>query len=148
LDVLLELIRVILNAAVQAERSEHLRAAPYQHTQERRGYANDFKPKTMRTRVGEITFAVPQVREGGFYKKSGQKKSCPDHFTSFLWALTPSSLQTFSSVAFLPLPLASSPQLSLWVLPFSQVLSPSGRRLSFFPLVPHKPLHRHFSSLA
>lgn len=73
LDVLPELIRIVLNAAMQAERSEHLQAAPYQHSAERRGYANGFKPKAMRTRVGEITFAVPQVREGGFYPQALEK---------------------------------------------------------------------------
>ena len=50
-----------------------MQAAPYQHTIERRGYANGYKPKTMRTRVGEITFAVPQVREGGFYPQALEK---------------------------------------------------------------------------
>src|SRR5512141_1523216 len=70
LDVLPELIRIVINAAMQAERSEHLQVAPYQHSEERRGYANGFKPKTMRTRVGDITFAVPQVREGGFYPQA------------------------------------------------------------------------------
>lgn len=73
LDVLPELIRIVINAAMRAERSEHLQAAPYQHSEERRGYANGFKPKTMRTRVGEITFAVPQVREGGFYPQALEK---------------------------------------------------------------------------
>lgn len=73
LDVLPELIRIVLNAAMQAERTEHLNAAPYQHTSERRGYANGFKPKTMRTRMGEITLAVPQVREGGFYPQALEK---------------------------------------------------------------------------
>lgn len=73
LDVLPELIRVILNTAMQAERAQHLNAAPYQHTQERNGYANGFKPKTMRTRVGDITFAIPQVREGGFYPQALEK---------------------------------------------------------------------------
>jgi putative transposase len=73
LDVLPELIRIVINAAMQAERSEHLQAGPYQHTEERRGYANGFKPKTLRTRVGEITFAVPQVREGGFYPQALEK---------------------------------------------------------------------------
>jgi transposase-like protein len=73
LDVLPELIRVIINTAMQAERAEYLKAAPYQHTQERNGYANGFKPKTMRTRVGEITFAIPQVREGGFYPQALEK---------------------------------------------------------------------------
>jgi transposase-like protein len=70
LDVLPELIRVIINTAMQAERTEHLKAAPYQHNPERTGHANGFKPKTMRTRVGEITFAIPQVREGGFYPQA------------------------------------------------------------------------------
>lgn len=73
LDVLPELIRIVINAAMQAERSEHLQAAPYQHSEERRGYANGFKPKRMRTRIGEITFAVPQVREGGFYPQALEK---------------------------------------------------------------------------
>jgi transposase-like protein len=73
LNVLPELIRIVINAAMQAERSEHLQAAPYQRTEERQGYANGFKPKTLRTRVGDITFAVPQVREGGFYPQALEK---------------------------------------------------------------------------
>jgi transposase-like protein len=73
LEILPELIRVILNTAMQAEREEHLNAAAYQHTADRQGYANGYKPKTMRTRVGEITFAVPQVREGGFYPQALEK---------------------------------------------------------------------------
>lgn len=73
LEILPELIRIVLNAAMQAERSEHLQAAPYEHNPERRGYANGYKPKTMRTRIGDITFAVPQVREGGFYPEALEK---------------------------------------------------------------------------
>ena len=73
LDVLPELMRVILNAAMQAERTEHVNAELYQHNPERVGHANGYKPKTMRTRVGEITFAVPQVREGGFYPQALEK---------------------------------------------------------------------------
>lgn len=73
LEVLPELIRIVINAAMQAERAGHLNAGPYQQTPERRGYANGFKPKTMKTRVGEITFAVPQVREGGFYPQALEK---------------------------------------------------------------------------
>ncbi len=73
LEILPELIRVIINSAMQAERSEHLNAELYQHNIERLGHANGYKPKTMRTRVGEITFAVPQVREGGFYPQALEK---------------------------------------------------------------------------
>jgi putative transposase len=73
LEILPELIRIVINAAMQAERSEHLQAEHYQHTPERTGYANGFKPKTMRTRVGEITFAISQVRESGFYPQALEK---------------------------------------------------------------------------
>lgn len=73
LEILPELIRIVVNAAMQAERSEHLQAEHYQHTPERTGHANGYKPKTLHTRVGDITFAVPQVREGGFYPQALEK---------------------------------------------------------------------------
>ncbi len=73
LDILPELIRTILNAAMQAERQHYLNAAPYQRTPEREAHANGFKPKSMQTRVGKITFDVPQVREGGFYPEALEK---------------------------------------------------------------------------
>lgn len=72
-DVLPELIRIVINAAMQAERQQYLRAAPYQHTPDRRGHANGFKPKTVKTRLGELTLDVPQVREGGFYPEALEK---------------------------------------------------------------------------
>jgi len=72
-EVLPELIRVVVNAAMQAERQQYIRAAPYQHTTERVGYANGFKPKTVQTRVGDITFAVPQVRDSSFYPEALEK---------------------------------------------------------------------------
>ena len=72
-DILPELIQVIINAAMQAERQQYLKAEPYQHTEEREGHANGFKPKTVHTRVGNITFAIPQVREGGFYPEALEK---------------------------------------------------------------------------
>jgi transposase-like protein len=64
---------VFLNAAMQVEREKHLQAGEYERTDERKGYANGYKPKTVKTRVGEITFAVPQVREGGFYPSALEK---------------------------------------------------------------------------
>ena len=39
-----------------------------------KGYANGYKPKTLRTRIGEITLAVPQVREGGFYQSIARER--------------------------------------------------------------------------
>lgn len=73
LEVVPELVRVIINTAMNAERQQHLNADPYQRTEERKGYANGYKPKTVRTRTGEITFSVPQVREGNFYPQALEK---------------------------------------------------------------------------
>jgi putative transposase len=73
LDHLPELIRVVVNAAMQAERQQYLGAAPYQRTPERQDQANGFKPKTVKTRLGEITFSIPQVRQGDFYPDALEK---------------------------------------------------------------------------
>jgi putative transposase len=72
-EVLPELIRIVINAAMQAERQQYLGAAPYQHSPDRQGHANGYKPKTVKTRVGEITLDIPQVREGGFYPQALEK---------------------------------------------------------------------------
>jgi transposase-like protein len=66
-------MRVLINNAMQVERSKYLQAEQYERTEERKGHANGYKPKTVKTRVGEITFAVPQVREGGFYPSALEK---------------------------------------------------------------------------
>jgi putative transposase len=72
-DFLPELIRIVINAAMQAERQQYLKVAPYQHSPDRRGHANGYKPKTIKSRMGEITLDVPQVREGGFYPGALEK---------------------------------------------------------------------------
>jgi putative transposase len=73
LETVPELLRILINQAMQAERAKYLNAGQYERTEERKGHANGYKPKTVRTRVGEITFAVPQVREGGFYPSALEK---------------------------------------------------------------------------
>ncbi|MFP3325004.1 transposase, partial [Planococcus sp. SIMBA_160] len=39
-----------------------LGAASHQRTDQRRGYANGFKPKAVTTRVGELPLQIPQTR--------------------------------------------------------------------------------------
>jgi putative transposase len=73
LEGLHEMIRVLVNEAMRLERQNHLRAKLYERTEGRRGYANGYKPKRVKTRVGEINFNVPQVREGGFYPGALEK---------------------------------------------------------------------------
>ena len=62
-----EALRILVNEASKIERSDFLRADPHERTDDRRDYANGFKPKTVMTRLGELTFDIPQVRGGGFY---------------------------------------------------------------------------------
>ena len=73
LEGLPELIRVVVNEAMRIEREHYLQARPYERNVHRQGHANGYKPKTVKTRVGEVTFEVPQVREGGFYPNALEK---------------------------------------------------------------------------
>ena len=53
----------LLNHAMRIEREQVLGAASHQRTDDRRGYANGFKPKTLSTRVGELPLQIPQTRD-------------------------------------------------------------------------------------
>jgi putative transposase len=70
-----EALRILVNEAAKIERAEYLGAQPHERSPERRDHANGFKPKTMLTRMGEITFAVPQTRQAGFYPGALEKGS-------------------------------------------------------------------------
>ena len=72
-DILPELIRIVINTAMKVERQKYLGVDPFERSSERRGHANGYKPKTVQTRMGEVTFDVPQVREGGFYPEALEK---------------------------------------------------------------------------
>jgi transposase-like protein len=68
----------LINAATQIDREKYLGAGHYERSPERRGYANGFKPKTVKTRIGETTFDVPQVRDGSFYPDALEKSLCSE----------------------------------------------------------------------
>ncbi len=71
---LAEGIRLLVNAAMCQERSQALQAQPYQRTETRQGHANGFKDKTLTTRLGQVTFSIPQVRgDVSFYPAALQK---------------------------------------------------------------------------
>ena len=72
-DALAEAVTVLLNTAMVAERSEYLGARPYERSESRRGYANGFKGKTVKTRLGELPLRVPQTRDCEFYPQSLEK---------------------------------------------------------------------------
>lgn len=54
-----EALRILANEASRIERNHFLNAQPHERTAECTDYANGSKPKTMMTRVGELTFDVP-----------------------------------------------------------------------------------------
>ena len=68
-----EALRILVNEASKIERNHFLNAQPHERTADRIDYANGFKPKTVMTRVGQLTFDVPQVRGGGFYPSALEK---------------------------------------------------------------------------
>jgi transposase-like protein len=72
-DGLAEAVTVLLNTAMVAERSEYLGARPYERSESRSGYANGFKDKTVKTRLGPLPLKVPQTRDCEFYPQSLEK---------------------------------------------------------------------------
>jgi len=66
-DGMAQAIEILMNEAMKLERSDVLHAAPYQRTDARRGYANGYKPKTVRSRLGSLELQVPQARGVEFY---------------------------------------------------------------------------------
>jgi transposase-like protein len=63
LEEMAEVFSVLLNEAMKLERSKFLQAAPFERTEGRRGYANGYKDKTLRSRLGALGLRIPQVRE-------------------------------------------------------------------------------------
>ncbi len=66
-DGMAQAIEILMNEAMKLKRADVLNAAPYERTDDRRGYANGFKPKTVNSRLGRLELKVPQTRGVGFY---------------------------------------------------------------------------------
>jgi transposase-like protein len=69
-DGMAAVMEVLLNECMKIERRQALGAAPYERNETRRGQANGFKPKHVKTRIGELNLAVPQVRGMSFYPRA------------------------------------------------------------------------------
>lgn len=63
-------VSILMNTAMKIERSRYLQAAPYERTEQRQSYANGYKAKTVKTRVGTVDLAIPQTRDCEFYPHS------------------------------------------------------------------------------
>jgi putative transposase len=61
-----EIVERMVQQILEVQMSEHIGAAPYERTTERKGHRNGHKPRALRTRVGTLNLLVPQDREGTF----------------------------------------------------------------------------------
>ncbi|MBL0355335.1 MAG: transposase [Dechloromonas sp.] len=65
-DGLAKLVEAVLNQVLEAQVTETLGATRHERTDERAGYRNGYRPRTLYTRVGPVTLLVPQTRDGSF----------------------------------------------------------------------------------
>ena len=65
-DGLAKLVETVLNQVLEAQVTETLGADRHERSEERQGYRNGYRPRTLFTRVGPVTLQVPQTRDGSF----------------------------------------------------------------------------------
>ena len=76
LEAVTDTLRILFNEAMKIERDQVLGAGLYERSENRKGYANGYKPKTIDTRMGKITVSVPQVRGELEFYPSALDKGC------------------------------------------------------------------------
>jgi putative transposase len=65
-DGMRALVERVVQQVLEAEMTSFLQADAYERTGERRGYRNGYKPRLLKTRVGELELLVPKDRDGQF----------------------------------------------------------------------------------
>lgn len=68
-------LELLFNSAMKIEREQCLGVSAYERNEERRGYANGYKPKELQTRMGALELQIPQVRGLKFYPRTVEKGS-------------------------------------------------------------------------
>jgi len=63
---LAKLVETVLNQILEAQVAETLGADRHERSEERQGYRNGYRARTLYTRVGPVTLQVPQTRDGSF----------------------------------------------------------------------------------
>jgi putative transposase len=65
-DFLRQLVQRTVQQVLEAEMTSFLGAETYERNGERRGWRNGYKPRTLKTRVGELELMVPKDRDSEF----------------------------------------------------------------------------------
>lgn len=74
-DGMAQAMELLINECMKIERQQALGVGPYQRGESRHGQANGFKPRRLKTRVGQLELAVPQVRGAKFYPRALERGS-------------------------------------------------------------------------
>ena len=74
-DGMAQAMELLINECMKIERQQALGVGPYQRGAARLGQANGFKPKRLKTRIGPLQLAVPQVRGAKFYPRALERGS-------------------------------------------------------------------------
>ena len=95
-------VETVLNHILEAQVAETLGADRHERSEERQGYRNGYRARTLYTRVGPVTLQVPQTRDGSFstdifkrYQRSEQ---------AFVLALMEMVVQVFLPARYPPSP--------------------------------------------
>lgn len=73
MEAMPQAMEILFNEAMLIERAQHLGAGHYQRSDYRLDYANGYKPKRVKTRIGELNLSVPQTRNSDFYPNCLEK---------------------------------------------------------------------------
>lgn len=61
-DLFKAMLEVMVQRTMEEEATQHLGAQRHERTSARRGHRNGYKPRRLKTRMGELSLEVPQVR--------------------------------------------------------------------------------------
>ena len=73
MEAMPQAMEILFNEAMRLEREQHLGAGHYERNNERLDYANGYKPKRVKTRIGQLDLPVPQTRDSDFYPNCLEK---------------------------------------------------------------------------
>ena len=73
MEAMPQAMEILFNEAMRLEREQHLGAGHYERNNERLDYANGYKPKRVKTRIGQLDLSVPQTRDSDFYPNCLEK---------------------------------------------------------------------------
>ncbi|VVH61252.1 Mobile element protein [uncultured Gammaproteobacteria bacterium] len=73
MEAMPQAMEILFNEAMLIERTQHLGVGHYERSNNRLDYANGYKPKRVKTRIGELDLSVPQTRNSDFYPNCLEK---------------------------------------------------------------------------